>query len=270
MRRSLIVLGALAVLVSATGVAFAALVECQGGRCEGTDRPDRMVGSDQRDAIFAFGNRDQVDGEGGADDIHGGDGGDDLCGQEGADYYGGSTQGDLLVEGEGSCTGQDMGTAGNGPGSGPDRMFGGRGADLALGAAGNDRIHGNDGADSLGTGELFIPSLSGDDGDDLVSGGERGDSIAGGEGEDRLLGNRGNDFINSTEEGSPLRRGDVAAQGPAPSDPDFVDCGPGFDEAVVNPEDDVANCERVRRQSGENGPFSVQRAIAAFRAERGR
>jgi hypothetical protein len=100
MRRSLVILGALGALAFATGVAVAATVQCDGGRCEGTDRPDRITGSEERDGIYAFGNRDQVDGEGGPDDIHGGDGPDDLCGQEGADYYGGSTQGDVMVEQE--------------------------------------------------------------------------------------------------------------------------------------------------------------------------
>lgn len=265
MRRSLVIFGALAVLVSLTGLAIAARIQCDGGRCEGTDRPDQIRGSEERDAIFALGNRDQVDGFGGPDDLHGGDGGDDLCGQEGADWYGGSTQGDLMLEQEGLCTGgQELGAAGNGPGSGPDEMSGGRGADLAFGGDGGDVIRGDDGADSLGTGENFIPSLIGGNGSDLVAGGERGDSIAGGRGDDVLLGNRGNDFIDSREDGGPLRRGDVTAQGGSPNQ-DIVDCGPGFDEAVVNRNDEVSNCERVRRGSG-SGPFSVSRAVAAFRA----
>jgi Ca2+-binding RTX toxin-like protein len=256
MRRSVVVLAALGLLVSVTGVAVAANVTCDGGPCEGTDRPDNIAGSNERDLIFAFGNRDRVDGREGNDDLHGGDGPDDLCGQEGADDYGGSTQGDVLAEDE-SCL-EGIFVAGNGA-SGPDEMSGGRGADLLAGDSGADELRGNDGADILGSGESFTPSLIAGEGNDLVGGGERGDGIVGQEGDDRLLGGQGHDFIDAEVDES--KNGE-----------DFVDCGRGFDEAVANQNDEVVNCERVRREdptatAGSSSEL-VQRAIEAFRAER--
>ena len=55
MRRSALLLAAMAVaLLLVSGVALARTVNCDGGRCRGTDNADTMYGSNGRDQIYSL------------------------------------------------------------------------------------------------------------------------------------------------------------------------------------------------------------------------
>jgi RTX calcium-binding nonapeptide repeat (4 copies) len=95
---------------------------------------------------------------------------------------------------------------------------------------------------ALSAGAALALNLTGDNGPDRLVGTAENDTLRGlggrdtliGRGDsDRLFGGSGNDFINATD--------------PRPED-DLVNCGAGFDRALVDPstEDRVmSNCERV-------------------------
>lgn len=79
---------------------------------------------------------------------------------------------------------------------------------------------------------LILPGSTpfrGTDAPDTVVGSRSGDQIAGGAGRDRICGRGGRDVIRSAD-----------------GSPDTLDCGAGFDRAVVNARDRVRRCERVR------------------------
>lgn len=122
--------------------------------------------------------------------------------------------------------------ANNIQGNGKDnRLVGTNGKDTISGSGGDDSIFGKGGDDRL----------YGDSGRDRVSGGADPDDIFGGKGADDLFGKGGDDYMNSSD-----NRGG-----------DFVDCGPGFDSAVIDAvdfgsptdpiegNDTAVNCEDV-------------------------
>jgi Ca2+-binding RTX toxin-like protein len=115
MRRAAIMLAtmALAVVVGG-GVAAAATILCDGGRCSGTKWPDSIFGTNRHDTVFARAGGDFVSGRGGADDLNGEYGNDKVLG-----------------------------------GWGDDWVKGGRGHDVAGGGLGNDRITGGPGDNVL-------------------------------------------------------------------------------------------------------------------------
>jgi Ca2+-binding RTX toxin-like protein len=112
-----------------------------------------------------------------------------------------------------------------------NRLVGTNGKDTISGAGGDDSIFGRGGDDRL----------YGDSGRDRVSGGADPDDVFGGKGADDLFGNGADDYMNSSD-----NRGG-----------DFVDCGPGFDSAVIDQvdfgtptepvegNDTTVNCEDV-------------------------
>lgn len=102
-----------------------------------------------------------------------------------------------------------MAIAKNFQGNGKDNVLvGTRTADTISGSGGDDTISGKAGRDRL----------YGDSGADTVSGGAGPDDVFGGKGADDLFGNGGDDYLNSADN----RGGDV------------LDCGPGFDSAVID------------------------------------
>jgi Ca2+-binding RTX toxin-like protein len=94
---------------------------------------------------------------------------------------------------------------------GPDRLQGTAGADRICGLAGDDWI-------------------SGGRGNDYLDGGSGNDTIFGGPGHDTILGRDGRDVIFARD-----------------GERDWIDCGNGYDIAVVDRIDHVRNCERVLR-----------------------
>ena len=110
-----------------------------------------------------------------------------------------------------------------------------------------------------GTGILAVAEakvLRGTDRDDRLEGTRRADDISGRKGDDRLFGKHGRDFLVG---GSGKDRVDGGSafdelRGGAGNDvidardgsPDLIDCGPGFDRAIVGViEDGVFDCEQV-------------------------
>jgi Ca2+-binding RTX toxin-like protein len=244
MRRRLLwvmVVGAVLVLVFA-GVALAKVIECDGGRCEGTDRDDDIFGlGGQRDVFFALGGYDTVFGFVGDDELHGGEGGDTLHGGDDKDVYYGGDGSDRLDEQEPSGY----------VARGNDVMNGGGGGDLLFGRGGNDVLRGERGNESLGASTLM---MYGAEGDDELYGGKGDDVMAGGVGIDRHHGGEDDDFIAAffdEQSGGPDRR-------------DLVDCGRGNDRAIVLPNDRVlGNCEDVERRQVRSGVTDQEEAEAA-------
>jgi Ca2+-binding RTX toxin-like protein len=175
MRRAafLAVVGA-ALIVAFAGVAFAAVITCNGGRCDGTNNPDQITGSPLRDRIFALAGADQVEARTGNDELNGGDGGDDLFGEtENYTYLGGRGE-DILRE---SLIIEDV----------PpiilsnDEMNGGPSRDFMEGNDGEDILRGQEGSENLGPTQ---PTMFGDQGNDKLFGGPGGDAMQGEEGTD--------------------------------------------------------------------------------------
>jgi hypothetical protein len=108
-------------------------------------------------------------------------------------------------------------------------LFGRGGDDVLRGLGGRDCLYGGAGSDTV----------IGGAGDDLLSGGLGADRLIDGRGRDTFIGGVGNDRIDARDLSSAgARRGDV------------VDCGRGFDRALVDRADHVArSCERVLRRN---------------------
>jgi Ca2+-binding RTX toxin-like protein len=147
MKRTVMVLvGAMAAaLVMASGVAWAATVQCQEDRfqevCFGTPDSDALSGTSERDFIRALAGADLVRGMGDADGIMGGRGEDTV--------QGGTDPDPFLFGGE-------AGPQGLGPftDASDDHVYGGAGGDRILGGhaqGGTDRLYGEDGDDYIET-----------------------------------------------------------------------------------------------------------------------
>ena len=97
MRRSalLLVIMALALFV-ASGVALAKTINCNGGLCFGTNKPDSIFGTNRHDTVFARAGGDFVSGAGGADDLNGEYGNDKVLGGWGDDWVKGGRHDDMV------------------------------------------------------------------------------------------------------------------------------------------------------------------------------
>lgn len=92
--------------------------------------------------------------------------------------------------------------------------------DKLSGSAKSDRLNGRAGDDEL----------NGRKGGDILKAGRDDDLLVGGKGFDDLRGAKGDDVIRARD-----------------GEPDIIDCGTGFDVAIVDPvEDGVFDCEEVR------------------------
>ena len=147
MKRTVMVLvGAMAAaLVMASGVAWAATVQCQSRVfqevCLGTPNADALTGTSERDFIRALAGADLVRGMGGTDGIMGGRGQDTVQGGTDPDPF---------------LWGGEAGPQGKGPftDASDDHVYGGAGGDRVLGGfaqGGTDRIYGEDGDDYMET-----------------------------------------------------------------------------------------------------------------------
>jgi Ca2+-binding RTX toxin-like protein len=129
-----------AALVVASGVAWAATVDCRVGvDCEGTDEPDELIGTNQRDVMGGLQDDDLLVGFMRADDM-----------------YGDNPE----AEGDGTST------------DGDDELIGYRGHDTLFGFGGSDYLRGGRGADLIDATEE-----SDNPGEDTVRGSRGQDSI---------------------------------------------------------------------------------------------
>lgn len=125
--RTIILLAAMGIaLTLGAGAAFAQVtynsVQCHGGNCQGTNRPDRIGGTEGCDRILA---------KAGEDSVHAGGDKDKVFGGRDADYmYGGEAKDELRG------------------GDGKDFIFGGTGSDELFGDADNDHVISADDAES--------------------------------------------------------------------------------------------------------------------------
>lgn len=114
-----------------------------------------------------------------------------------------------------------------------DVLYGTPGVDRISGGAGNDVVYGGGEGDEL-NGGAGVDTIRGNPGDDTVYGGPGDDKISGKTGSDDLYGGYGDDNIHGSLDG----------------EPDRFFCGPGTDQAVVDPSDTVASdCEDVTRNT---------------------
>lgn len=146
MKRRLPLLVALTVLllVSLAGVAYAAVINCDGSSvCEGTPQPDEITGTDRAEKILAKEGGDDVNALDGPDNVSGYRGNDEIDGGPGNDRISGGDGDDQRGNGQ-SIT--DSGLLGNG---GRDRVLGGPGADDVTGGNGADGMFGGDGNDII-------------------------------------------------------------------------------------------------------------------------
>jgi hypothetical protein len=138
-----------------------------------------------------------------------------------------------------------------------DHLEGTAGPEHAVGYAGDDELllFGGDDCVALGLGDDRVHLGPGND---EASGGRGYDDLRGGLGDDVLLPGLGPDHVDGGEGDDLLRdeRGDVAADalwGGEGHDvirsidlaPDRVECGPGYDVAIVDASDAVTDCEHV-------------------------
>jgi Ca2+-binding RTX toxin-like protein len=98
MRRAVSV-GTIVALLALAGAAYAAVITCQGGLCQGTEEPDTITGSLTPDNIFADAGADDVDARAGHDFARGAEGQDTLDGGRGEDTLRGNQDGDVIEGG---------------------------------------------------------------------------------------------------------------------------------------------------------------------------
>ena len=155
MRRTVVLMASMALTVLlASGVALALnTIRCDGGKCNGTPKADKMMGTGGRDIIYGLKGDDALFGRPGRDDLYGFEGGDIAYGGAGSDkLFGGDGRDDLNGEADSdSLNGGDSWDYLDG-GGGNDSVFGGRdGASDSIvtygGYGGRDLLNGAGGAD---------------------------------------------------------------------------------------------------------------------------
>jgi Tol biopolymer transport system component len=161
---------------------------------------------------------------------------DDLVGGRGRELLQGKASGDRLFGGAGDDELEGDGATGQGP----DLLMGGSGNDRLAGRAGDDRLYGD--ARSATAGPPGTDELVGGSGRDLLVGGPGGDLLLGAYDGDRILAGAGNDVVS-------LLGGDTRD----PNGRVEVDCGPGRDVVVLNPDrrGDFRRCESFADQFHE-------------------
>lgn len=122
---------------------------------------------------------------------------------------------------------------------GDDEVFAYGGADCVLAGLGNDRLHLGPGDDEA-SGGIGADHLYGGPGHDVLVPGLGPDHADGGGGDDLLRDERGDvqpDVLIGGEGHDVIRAVDLGA--------DRVECGPGYDVAIIDASDTVSECERV-------------------------
>lgn len=240
----------------------------------GSSGLDRLYGGDDNDGVFGGSGSDYVYGDGGADTVHGGPGdevliegglGDDnLYGDDGSDRLDDDPGDDALLGGAGNDSMHSTFFFD----SGDDRYDGGAGFDrfsyfcpacrISLDGAANDGRRATGEADDVAAESVDTPSRippDPDEGDPGQSYGRGKDVLAGNaapnvlrsrRGDDRLVGKGASDILIAGHGDDTV----VADDGTADQ---AVDCGPGTDKAIVDPQDIPTGCEDVTiRRGGGN------------------
>lgn len=148
--------------------------------------------------------------------------------------------GDDVVRGEGDFAGLPDGDT--------DFICLGGGNDIADGAADADFINGGPGDDILDGDNFPSPfgdTLIGETGDDTFTGGQGPDDIRGGPGNDMI--DVGTGTVNQGADTVNAGRGDDLIFEALDGSIDGIDAGPGNDTCIVDPNDQVENCELVIR-----------------------
>ena len=193
--------------------------------------PTLIVGTDAPEVLAGTPGKDSIYGRAGDDVLLGGDGDDELDGGPGADNLSGGPGSDAAsYEGAGVIVTLD-GLANDGaPGENDNVLLD------------TEDVYGTEGPDTL-TGNGLDNALDGLGGNDRIVGGPGADGLFGGEGDDNI----------NSRDGSA----------------DRVECGPGFDVALVDVRDSVVDCESIGYVSStENFGVSVIGAARRRRASR--
>lgn len=138
--------------------------------------------------------------------------------------------------------------------TGRDHIKGTQSADTINALAGNDEVHARGGGDTVNGGPgrdeerggKGKDTLNGDDGRDNLDGGKDDDTLNGGADDDKLKDRRGANTFNGDEGDDRIDARDRGHERGRTGSIDTVDCGPGEDEARVDANDKVVNCEHVR------------------------
>ncbi len=153
------------------------------------------------------------------------DGGDTVAGGDGNDIIGGRAEGDFLIgDGVNGFFADDTVELPDGTvASGADTLYGGEGDDILLGGGWDDTAVFKDG--TFQDGEEVIDETAGNEiwagaGDDWIHGANGADTLGGGDGNDDITGHGGDDVIytgngsgNDAASGNPADWGDVASGG---------------------------------------------------------
>lgn len=145
MKKTILLAAGTLALLMAAGVAWAAVIQCQGGTnfCVGTTRADTMTGTNGADKIRARAGGDTVKGFGSNDEVQGGNGVDRVLGNGGND--------DFVFGGE---AGTDPDHEGPFTDESDDEVLGGPGNDGVVGGfaqGGRDSVFGGEGDDIMQT-----------------------------------------------------------------------------------------------------------------------
>ena len=193
--------------------------------------PTLVVGTDAPEILPGTPGKDSMYGRAGDDVLLGGEGDDELDGGPGADTLSGGGGSDAASYEGASVVVTLDGLANDGAAGENDNVL-----------LDTEDAYGTEGPDTI-TGNRLDNALDGLGGNDRIVGGPGADGRFGGDGDDNI----------TSRDGSP----------------DRVECGPGFDVALVDVRDSVIECESVGYVSStENFGVSVLGAAGRRRASR--
>lgn len=176
------------VVLLASGVAFALIVDCMEGEnfCVGTNKDDTINGSEVTDHIYGLAGADEMFGNGGDDEAFGGKGIDTIRGGEGVDDVEGGRGPDKLYGEGGNDDMEDQSwrcTNRRGCFDEKNLLDGGEGNDYLFGYT---KLYGGPGDDDLGAGYAFNETrtvLNGGPGLDTITGNVSADTVYAQDGE---------------------------------------------------------------------------------------
>ena len=90
-------------------------IRCDGGKCQGTPKADKMLGTIRRDVIYGLKGDDRMWGRTGRDEVYGFNGNDWATGGGGIDKVYGADGSDTLLDGPLAEFAKDSVSGGNGP-----------------------------------------------------------------------------------------------------------------------------------------------------------